>query len=123
MLHDDADFLSNPTPEPSPSVGWRRYHQPSSCQSGVRWMYPRQDSDISLSTITEEPTQYSSHEIIVHPEVVVKTTSVLSGDADNVSDSACGAGLRSGERDTMQEGSCNETSFSSKSSVRSLHRI
>lgn len=33
-------------------------------------------SDISLTTISEEPTQYSSHEIIVEPKVVVETSTI-----------------------------------------------
>lgn len=66
---DKSDKLSPPTPEPSPpprsrrSRGLTRHHG-----------YPRVPSDISLTTITEESSQYSSHEIIVQPHVVVETT-------------------------------------------------
>lgn len=73
---DDGDRIPTPSPEPSPkpkkkSGGPRR--------SGRR-TYPRIPSDISLTTISEEPTQYSSHEIVVEPEVVVETTTVpMSG--------------------------------------------
>ena len=73
---DNPDRLSTPTPEPSPRLGLR--DQRSFSSSRGRRVYPRRNSDISLSTITEEPTQYSSHEIIVQPEVVVETTTVTN---------------------------------------------
>ncbi len=60
-------MLPPPTPEPSP-VPERPLRTIS------RRVYPRMPSDISLTTITEEPTQYSSHEVIVQPEIVVETT-------------------------------------------------
>lgn len=63
-------MIEAPTPEPSP----RPRERP--VRSVSRHIYPRMPSDISLSTITEEPTQYSSHEIIVQPEVVVETTTI-----------------------------------------------
>ncbi|XP_076440508.1 protein patched homolog 1-like isoform X2 [Babylonia areolata] len=76
----NADRLSTPTPEPSPRLPLRHVRSSSSSVSSSssrgRRVYPRRNSDISLSTITEEPTQYSSHEIIVQPEVVVETTTV-----------------------------------------------
>lgn len=67
---DNGDMIEAPTPEPSP----RPRERP--VRSVSRHIYPRMPSDISLSTITEEPTQYSSHEIIVQPEVVVETTTI-----------------------------------------------
>lgn len=69
---DNPDRLSTPTPEPSPRLRVRERER----SSRSRRVYPRMNSDISLSTITEEPTQYSSHEIIVQPEVVVETTMI-----------------------------------------------
>jgi hypothetical protein len=63
---DKSDRIAAPSPEPSPPP-------PGRPQRSTRRVYPRMPSDLSLSTITEEPTQYSSHEIIVHPEVVVET--------------------------------------------------
>ena len=76
--HDNKDMLPPPTPEPSPKPQHRCSH---SSRGGGGRNYPRgMPSDLSLSTITEEPsqyeepTQYSSHEIIVHPEVLVETT-------------------------------------------------
>ena len=80
-----GNILPLPTPEPSPLP-----ERPVRTIS--RRVYPRMPSDISLTTITEEPTQYSSHEIIVQPEVVVETTIpgggtsiVRSGNSKNVS--------------------------------------
>ncbi|XP_013398571.1 protein patched homolog 1 isoform X2 [Lingula anatina] len=64
---DNPDRLSTPTPEATPPP-----QRPPRALS--RRVYPRMPSDISLTTISEEPTQYSSHEIIVSPEVVVETT-------------------------------------------------
>ena len=63
---DDPDRIATPTPEPSPKLPERPLRSIS------RRVYPRMPSDISLTTITEEPTQYSSHEIIVQPEVTVE---------------------------------------------------
>ncbi|XP_052102126.1 protein patched homolog 1-like [Mytilus californianus] len=71
---DDGDRIPTPSPEPSPKpIKKTRKSRPS------RRLYPRIPSDISLTTISEEPTQYSSHEIIVEPEVVVETTTVPMG--------------------------------------------
>ncbi|XP_041359146.1 protein patched homolog 1-like isoform X2 [Gigantopelta aegis] len=67
---EDPDRLATPSPEPSPKPRER------SSRIGGRRIYPRVPSDISLTTITEEPTQYSSHEIIVQPEIVVETTTI-----------------------------------------------
>ncbi|GFR79109.1 protein patched homolog 1 [Elysia marginata] len=84
---DNGDSLPVPTPEASPQLPARRSHAHSGNRShhhhhshhhrgsgSSRRVYPRANSDISLSTISEEPTQYSSHEIVVQPEVVVETT-------------------------------------------------
>ena len=70
----NADRLATPTPEPSPKPE-RFYHSRGRSHRGVRRG--------SLSTISEEPTQYSSHEIIVQPEVYVETTT-LPGSPDTV---------------------------------------
>ncbi|RUS84707.1 hypothetical protein EGW08_007535 [Elysia chlorotica] len=80
---DNGDRLPVPTPEPSPQLQARRLHSHGSRSNhhrgGGRRGYPRANSDVSLSTISEEPTQYSSHEIVVQPEVVVETTTSLPG--------------------------------------------
>ncbi len=67
-LDDTEDRIPLPTPDPSPKP-----ERPVRTVSRGR-VYPRIPSDLSLSTITEEPTQYSSHEIVVQPEVVVETS-------------------------------------------------
>lgn len=78
-----------PTPEPSPQFE-RRYsssgrpHHHHHHHRGRSRIYPRVNSDISLSTISEEPTQYSSHEIIVKPEVVVETTTLPGTCNENI---------------------------------------
>ncbi|XP_064605910.1 protein patched homolog 1-like [Liolophura sinensis] len=70
----DEERIAPPTPEPIP----RAVDRPS--RSTSRRVYPRIPSNISLTTITEEhSSQYSSHEIIVQPEVVVETTTVPGG--------------------------------------------
>ncbi|XP_076319648.1 protein patched-like isoform X2 [Tachypleus tridentatus] len=72
--HDDPDRIATPSPEPSPP---RQRTQTSRHFS--RRVYPRVNSEISLSTITEEPQSYhSSHEIVVQPEVVVETTTITN---------------------------------------------
>ncbi|GFN88088.1 patched protein, partial [Plakobranchus ocellatus] len=89
---DNGDSLPMPTPEPSPQLTPRRPHSSRSHHhhnhhqqqhhyrsSSGRRVYPRANSDVSLSTISEEPTQYSSHEIVVQPEVVVETTTTVPG--------------------------------------------
>lgn len=46
--------------------------------------YPRRiPSDLSLTTITEEPSQYSSTEIVVQPEVIVETSLQQPKDNNN----------------------------------------
>ncbi|BFZ16560.1 hypothetical protein BsWGS_19599 [Bradybaena similaris] len=72
---DNADRLAMPTPEPSPKLS-ERYNSSSQSHRRKHRVYPRVNSDLSLSTISEEPTQYSSHEIIVQPEVVVETVTL-----------------------------------------------
>ena len=67
-LDSEEDHIPLPTPDPSP----KPERQVRTVSRGR--VYPRMPSDLSLSTITEEPTQYSSHEIVVHPEVVVETS-------------------------------------------------
>lgn len=67
-LNPGDDCIPPPTPDPSPKP-----ERPVRTVSRGR-VYPRMPSDLSLSTITEEPTQYSSHEIVVQPEVVVETS-------------------------------------------------
>ena len=84
---DNGDSLPVPTPEPSPQLTSRRAHSHGNRShhhhhrggSSSRRVYPRANSDVSLSTISEEPTQYSSHEIVVQPEVVVETTTSVPG--------------------------------------------
>lgn len=70
---DDGDRLPSPSPEPSPKP---KKKSASRSTRSSRRLYPRIPSDISLTTISEEPTQYSSHEIIVEPEIIVETTTV-----------------------------------------------
>lgn len=62
---DNSDRISPPTPEPSPVLA-------RPVRSVSRRVYPRIPSDCNLSTITEEPTQYSSQEVIVQPSVIVQ---------------------------------------------------
>ncbi|XP_064624757.1 protein patched homolog 1-like isoform X2 [Lineus longissimus] len=91
---DKSDRIAAPSPEPSPPP-------PGRPQRSTRRVYPRMPSDLSLSTITEEPTQYSSHEIIVHPEIVVETTTVPG--------SQSGSSSRSGSRNTTPSSSRQST--------------
>ncbi|KAK3091489.1 hypothetical protein FSP39_020198 [Pinctada imbricata] len=69
---DNPDRLATPSPQASP----KPKKKPVRATRSSRRLYPRVPSDISLTTITEEPTQYSSHEIVVEPEVLVETTTV-----------------------------------------------
>ena len=76
-----ADHIDPPTPEPSPPPPPR----PSRALS--RRVFPQAaPSELSLTTITEEPSQYSSQDsqisVCIHPEVVVETT--LPGAATSV---------------------------------------
>lgn len=69
---DNSDRIDTPTPEPSPPP---RERSRSKRDGFHRRIYPHVKSEISLTTITEEPSSWqSSHEIIVQPEVVVETT-------------------------------------------------
>ena len=104
---DNPDRLSTPTPEPSPRLGLRE--QRSASSSRGRRIYPRRNSDISLSTITEEPTQYSSHEIIVQPEVVVETTTVPSGATTGGGDGGGDGGGGGGGEDAVSSSSCESS--------------
>jgi len=93
---DGEERLATPTPEPSPYVERSgRMHSGAGGPGKVRidsagstggstgtgnpsvTYVPRRlrGSDLSLTTITEEPPSWtSSHEIVVQPEVVVETT-------------------------------------------------
>lgn len=80
---DEGDQITPPTPEPSPLPPprpVRAVSRPVTTSSHHRSRkYPRVPSEISLSTISEETTQYSSHEIVFQPEVVVETTTYPGG--------------------------------------------
>ena len=93
---DGEDRIAPPTPEPSPCMercsrgrhgestgGSSKMHNNSSSSNNNNSNnnncsnVPRRlrGSDLSLTTITEEPPSWtSSHEIVVQPEVVVETT-------------------------------------------------
>ncbi|KAK7100530.1 hypothetical protein V1264_023464 [Littorina saxatilis] len=125
---ENPDCLSTPTPEPSPRMGrdQRHHHHhirtssSSSSSSRGRRVYPRRNSDISLSTITEEPTQYSSHEIIVQPEVVVETTTIPSSGATSEGGGGggdWGGGKRRSSGNDSDDSSCD----SSKSFPVTIH--
>ncbi|KAK2722821.1 protein patched-like isoform X2 [Artemia franciscana] len=85
---DGGDHIEPPTPEPSPipervrnSSNRIQVSKPLSQPSFTprRSNYPR-GSEISLTTITEEPQSWhSGHEIVVKPEVVVETTTYNNG--------------------------------------------
>ncbi|KAL3869781.1 hypothetical protein ACJMK2_042418, partial [Sinanodonta woodiana] len=73
---NNADRIPTPSPDPSPKPKPKKLRPVRTTRSSRR-LYPKIPSDISLTTISEEPSQYSSsHEIIVQPEVVVETTTV-----------------------------------------------
>ena len=82
---DKGEQITPPTPEPSPPPPPRAVRvipRPSSRSVGRRpRVYPRTPSENSLSTISEESTQYSSHEIVFQPEVVVETTTFPGGNS------------------------------------------
>ena len=68
--------ISTPSPPRSPPAKKRHHHN---LVSYSRRIYPRVQSEISLSTISEEPPSHkSSHEIVVQPELVVETTTVTN---------------------------------------------
>ncbi len=76
-LEEYSDRITMPTPDPSPlpeRVRSSDRHVRSVSRRVYPRMPPRMPSDLSLSTISEEPTQYSSHEIVVEPQVVVETS-------------------------------------------------
>ncbi|XP_048757819.2 protein patched homolog 1-like isoform X2 [Ostrea edulis] len=73
---NDEERLPTPSPEPSPKPKKKSSSSGSRSRGSGKHFYPRIPSDLSLTTITEEPTQYSSHEIVVEPEVVVETTTI-----------------------------------------------
>lgn len=73
---NDEDRIPTPSPEPSPKPVKKKSSSVSRSRGSGRHFYPRIPSDVSLTTITEEPSQYSSHEIVVEPEVVVETTTI-----------------------------------------------
>ncbi|XP_061192639.1 protein patched homolog 1-like [Saccostrea echinata] len=79
---NDEDRIPTPSPEPSPKP--KKKSSSSSSRSRGNGRHFRIPSDLSLTTITEEPTQYSSHEIVVEPEVVVETTTVPTKQSDSV---------------------------------------
>lgn len=116
---DREDRIATPTPEPSPCMERcsRSRHDSTGGSSKVHrggegnnnnnnnpsvTYVPRRlrGSDLSLTTITEEPPSWtSSHEIVVQPEVVVETTT-WNGD-----------------------GSCNSSRHSSDQVIRCQRRI
>jgi len=74
---DYEDRISTPSPPASPCLPKRKRSVSGPYFS--RRSYPRVQSEISLSTISEEPQSYhSSHEIVVQPEFVVETTTITS---------------------------------------------
>nr|AGV52780.1 patched protein [Archegozetes longisetosus] len=76
---DYEDRISTPSPSPSPSLSRKKLRSVSGPYFSRR-SYPRVQSEISLSTISEEPQSYhSSHEIVVQPEFVVETTTITNG--------------------------------------------
>ncbi|CAG2100407.1 unnamed protein product, partial [Medioppia subpectinata] len=75
---DYEDRISTPSPDPSPCVNRKKQRSVSGPYFSRR-TYPRVQSEISLSTISEEPQSYhSSHEIVVQPEFVVETTTITN---------------------------------------------
>jgi len=94
----DCDRLPTPSPEASPRPKIRNLPVRAT-RSSRKMKYPRRiPSDLSLTTITEEPSQYSSTEIVVQPEVVVET------------------GIRDGRSETTQRNSDDTTSRKSSHS-------
>lgn len=104
------DRIAPPTPEPSPCMercnrrgdssiyagsrsqadGSGSNGSSSNNNSGVAYVPRRlRGSDLSLTTITEEPPSWtSSHEIVVQPEVVVETTTCNGNGSCNSARSA-----------------------------------
>lgn len=76
---EHSDRISTPSPSPSPPISRKKLRSVSGPYFSRR-SYPRVQSEISLSTISEEPQSYhSSHEIVVQPEFVVETTTITNG--------------------------------------------
>lgn len=74
--HEYENRISTPSPPSSPPIKKKPSRHSVSYS---RRIYPRVQSEISLSTISEEPPSYqSSHEIVVQPELVVETTTVTN---------------------------------------------
>ncbi|XP_052776119.1 protein patched homolog 1-like isoform X1 [Mya arenaria] len=70
----DTDRIPTPSPEASPRAKIRNLPVRAT-RSSRKMRYPQRiPSDLSLTTISEEPSQYSSTEIVVNPEVVVETS-------------------------------------------------
>ena len=75
---EHEDRISTPSPPASPSIS-RKKSRVVGGQYFGRKSYPRVQSEISLSTISEEPHSYhSSREIVVQPELVVETTTITN---------------------------------------------
>ena len=75
---DYEDRISTPSPSQSPVLSRKKLRTVSGPYFSRR-SYPRVQSEISLSTISEEPQSYhSSHEIVVQPEFVVETTTITN---------------------------------------------
>jgi len=133
---DGEDRIAPPTPEPSPcmercsrardstssSSKLHRFEGSSSSSSNnnsnnsnnnpsVTYVPRRlRGSDLSLTTITEEPPSWtSSHEIVVQPEVVVETTT-CNGD-----------GSCNSSRHSSEQSSGSECGSSSSSSTTTTH--
>jgi len=72
------------TPSHSPSIS-RKKLRTVTVPYFSRRSYPRVQSEISLSTISEEPQSYhSSHEIVVQPEIVVETTTITNSPNNHI---------------------------------------
>lgn len=74
--YDHVDRISTPSPSPSPQIQRKPRNLSRASYFGRRRIH----SEISLSTISEEPQSYhSSREIVVQPELVLETTTVTTG--------------------------------------------
>ncbi|KAL4236598.1 Protein patched 1 [Mactra antiquata] len=79
----NCDRIPTPSPESSPRARIRNLPVRAT-RSSRKMKYPRRiPSDLSLTTITEEPSQYSSTEIVVQPEVIVETSLQQPKDNNN----------------------------------------
>ncbi|XP_054162571.1 protein patched-like [Oppia nitens] len=78
MPFDYEDRIPTPSPVSSPTVSRKKLRSMNGTYF-TRRSYPRVQSEISLSTISEEQQSYhSSHEIVVQPEFVVETTTITN---------------------------------------------